>query len=91
MCLFLVATANPPSMGAAGDGGRSRREAEAKTSGATGAAQHYFFALGCGLFIDASKAGNPTRYINHAYPDAAANNVDARIVSIFGPLQCLRR
>ena len=46
---LCAATANPPSMGVTGDGGKVRREKEAQKSGAYGAAAHFFFDIGCGV------------------------------------------
>lgn len=78
-------------MGITGDGGKGRREREAKTSGSCGAAAHFFFDLGCGLSIDASRAGNATRYLNHAAPGTAMHNVACKVVrQLVAFLPCTR-
>lgn len=70
----------------AGPAKRKRGEAaltdEQLASRLTG--RHYVFDLGCGLSVDASHAGNSTRYLNHATAGSDEANVRAQVTNHFG-------
>ena len=80
-----AATVAGPTKRKRGDGGpeMSEEELAARLTG-----RHYVFDLGCGLSVDASHAGNTTRYLNHAAASSDLANVRAQITNHFG-IRCV--